>query len=127
MAKTTGEKGKRPEGLIQTLKSKGVTKEIGSPSKSPTSKNSSPIYYYEHKLPMKTLDEQKFTFESSEDDKAVLKFDTNNRALIGYCKTQFFVFKFLKDKNQMKLGEIEYPTYSRILNLTYTSGDTLYY
>jgi hypothetical protein len=27
----------------------------------------------------------------------------------------------------MKMGEIEYPTYSRILNLTYTSGDALYH
>jgi hypothetical protein len=86
VAKTTGEKGKRPEGLIQTVKNKGVTNEGASPPKSPTSK-SSPNYYYEHILPTETHDKQKFTFESSEDDKAVLKFDTNNRALVGYCKT----------------------------------------
>lgn len=62
------------------------------------------------------------------DENAVMKFDINNRALIGYGENQFFVVD-LNDGSEsfgtMKIYKLNRLLYDRILSMTYCTDGVL--
>jgi hypothetical protein len=63
------------------------------------------------------------------DENAVMKFDVNNRALIGYGQSQFFVVDLKdessKDFGKMRIHKLNSLLYDRILSMTYCTDGVL--